>query len=358
VDAAVVGLEVKIDWQEFRDQLGLGPQVVGRPGDAHLAAAGDGERQQQLVAEMGADGGVGIEVFEDLVGTAAGDGLGRDALFAGLAEDFGQGVGFDFDGQRVARGLGLGHLEFAGLEVDRQGAEFLSQRRTFTVGDVVGQVGDDGGRRDPPNFTAVEPFDGLEAVAPGLDMGRNPPAPLRIKARLEHADLDIRPHAFELGDVGVVEELEQWGAPGVGSSLDDDLGVGIQAGHRRQKGLQHEDGRAGGADVEPVGAGLQFAGAKLQGPGADLGAGEFTVADNGDRLGGGQMLVPETGLRAVVADVLDTDRFPAIQGQRQGVAQHLAAPLAAGTVDFVEVVHDVTPTVGSVVVAGRLRVLA
>ena len=110
--------------------------------------------------------------------------------------------------------------------------------------------------------------------------------------------------------------------------------VGPQ-GDRQVQGLEHEGGRAGGADVDPEIAGRVRRGAEGQVARADRPAdhrdtGPAQLGGAGD---GRHVLRPQPGLVAIGPDLDDPKRAACQQRQRQGRAEDLAAPFSLRTVE-------------------------
>ena len=110
--------------------------------------------------------------------------------------------------------------------------------------------------------------------------------------------------------------------------------IGAQQG--RQHGLEHQGGTPGGADVEPILASADASGLKrelrrIDGCPFHSRATYFRSGSNG-----GQVLVPESGLGSIAANLRHPEGRARDQRKRERGPENLAATLAEAPVNFDE----------------------
>ena len=290
--------------------------AVGRTGPERPAAA-QRERQEQLIGQVSAHRHVRLEVGQRLGHGPLGDQLGAHAALAEAGEELGHVLAVDLDLDHVARSGRILHLERrAAGHVE---AHPLAHHVELAAGHLERDRREHRPHPAPTDRAALEEIEPAERGRAG-DGDREATAAGRVEAgtveRRRH--LGAHPARAAAGTRGPGSRRSAragCACPPSRTSVDGD-GASEQ---RRQHGLQHQRGAAGGADREAIVAGAQ---PRRAGTSASREPSSAPVtsalADRGRGLDRGQVLAQQPGLRARPARMfVDPERLPGHQRQRR-----------------------------------------
>jgi hypothetical protein len=154
-----------------------------------------------------------------------------------------------------------------------------------------------------------------------FDLHLHLPAPGWIESVAQQTGADPRPHPVDHRKEDAVDEVERGRVDVMGAPLQHQLRRCVGKHQRREDGLEHEAGAAGGADRKMIVARLYTRRREAQFAAADGKLGAVRAADGARCLDRRDVLAHQPRPRAVGTDVLDTKRLPGHQGQRESGAQ-------------------------------------